>query len=407
MEIFKSVVKVFDDQIEEHRDGFHCMFRKRMHNPTDQVWDCTATRDGTTVTVSNHSSQQAAFNAAVTEWQRTAAAAPFVATASCVNVADSSGTRSAARPAFNPVEVTSRFVMSRGSVLIVVAKDREYEFVRQEIQRKASAWQLMDDGFLGAGGSMAYVQYVLSGVTITIASPHNMGMVAVDSFGEMLDKFRPAYVTTIGCCGGRPDSDTRRVPIYIITEAIATGEDDLFFIQAHATAMETWRDLERHLRFVGRPDGRNRVPRDVARVVSVGSQAVVEGPTVGQQLDQYDAHCLDMEVAHLWRTVQLHNVFQRSSGLPEVVVLPAVKGYSDSGDKKERAEKMELAVRGATQFVITMVNKIAVRGGPVAAGSSSSGPSGPQGFQPTGDRHVINISDGSAYQAGTINNIRR
>jgi hypothetical protein len=353
-----GVTDVLDEVFDENRDGFHCRFRKRMHTALKQVWDCTVSRDGRSASVAQLPWQQEAYNAAVAEWQRTQVASAYSAGSRANDPPPKASHRLA------PFEVTAKLVDGRGSILIVVAEDLEYEFVRQEIEQRAPAWQLQQEGFAGNGGSIAFNHYLFSGVRITLASAHNMGLAAVDRFGEMLDLFKPRYVTTVGCCGGRYDGDARAVPTYIITEAVAVGDDNLFFIQAHASAIETWMDLRLHLRFIGRPDGRFRDPRDVARVVSIGTQAAVEGPALDDLLDAYDANCLDMEVAHLWRTVQLHNVFLRSSRLAEIVVLPAIKGYSDGGDTHERAVDMKNGVRSAAMFVITMVNKIVVRSAP-------------------------------------------
>eukprot|EP00762_Andalucia_godoyi_P004784 ANDGO_07231.mRNA.1 hypothetical protein len=273
----------------------------------------------------------------------------------------------AASTASNRVFTRSEVTFERANppatktILVVVAKDHEWGYATAIANNVG--WNKVNRGTVGSGDAMRYIEYSHNGSKIVFAAAYTMGEPAVDKYRQLISTFKPTHVTTVGCCAGRAEDTPSTHPsvvatVYLITEAIVEDTSEVLFVQAHAAATEAWREYEkvRRVQLVGRAgDAHDR--QQATRVLStVGNAATDNEQQVAALLTEYQARCLDMEIAHLWSAVAEDNVGKTRANC--TMLLPAAKGFSDSGNGHDRDANIRNAVDYATRFVTTMINRL-------------------------------------------------
>eukprot|EP00762_Andalucia_godoyi_P005491 ANDGO_08453.mRNA.1 hypothetical protein len=247
------------------------------------------------------------------------------------------------------------------TILVGVAKDHEWRYATAIADNVG--WNKVNRGTVGSGDAMRYIEYSHNGSRIVFAAAYTMGQPAVDKYRQLISTFKPTHVTTVGCCAGRAEDTPSRhagvvATVYLITEAIVEDTSEVLFVQAHAAATDAWRQYEKvkRVRLVGRAgDAHDRL--QATRVLStVGNAATDNEAQVAALLTEYQARCLDMEIAHLWSVVAEDNIGKTQANC--TMLLPAVKGFSDSGNGHDRDANIQNAVEYATRFVAAMINRL-------------------------------------------------
>ena len=245
------------------------------------------------------------------------------------------------------------------SVLIVVAKDHEYNVIREAMNSHAAEWnETKADAIFERGHFTRYSSY--SEFSLVIACAYCFGEHAIRMFAKFLRHFDPDFVLTIGCCAGPKPDRRSKIPVYIITEAVSTIDPTIVRTQNHHAVMDMFRSLKEQelVEFIGRPDADTRTRSDVCKILSVHGETIDDPTKLDELLAIHDSSCLDMEVFFFFELVRNENHKRREEGRREITLLPALKGYSDHADKEEREKMMRTAVTKATVAAIYMLRSM-------------------------------------------------
>ena len=243
------------------------------------------------------------------------------------------------------------------TILMLVAKDHEYVAAKKAIKEHGKEWKEIEEEIFEERGK--YTRYSWNRACLIVASAHCFGMHAVSMFEKYVENFEPQFVYTVGCCAGKepaPSSTSSSLPVYIITEAVSMDSEENYQSTSHPESLSMFRVLKKYINFVGRPDSDTRA-NGRCRVLSVSGTTVDNQDELYKKLEDYSASCLDMEIFFLFRSIRRRN--EKVPVDKQISLLPALKGFSDSGDKKQREKNLNAAVTLATWAGVFMASKIA------------------------------------------------
>lgn len=254
------------------------------------------------------------------------------------------------------IPMEAKEVQGREKVTVVmIAKDKEWS-------------QLVE--YLNLNSGKTHHLMEKEGITSICATFHNRECVFVQINGMgpalakkqtnlVLRKLKPYRLTTLGFCGGAAEDMGKA---FFFEEATTENGKEVKSTAQGAEA--AWR-LIKDLGISVRMKDRKAKILSVIKVVDkedavvekkdavVEEVAVVEND-VNSLLTKYSAHGVDMEIAFIWAEVNAWNLLAEEN--EKCLLLPAIKGVSDNGDKLDRDGKFgeEALKNTATAFKALM-----------------------------------------------------
>ena len=219
------------------------------------------------------------------------------------------------------------------SVVVFVAKDKEFDKILQHVETLTQ--EKAEDGTCQTHRTK---KLKLSGRPVTFVEVDAMGEDAAAQIPQLLTDLRPTHVTTVGFLAGKKE-DLGKARFF--SDAVLQRDSQVFSATRKVGGENVWRHM-----------GDDLVVRDKAKTATVLTvDSVVDGEDAVNALLTDNIVGIDMEIAHIFKAVHSYNEFLSEE--KQALLLPAIKGISDNGDKADRDGKAgENALLNASKALI-------------------------------------------------------